>query len=144
MYEVSMRTFELVIPMLLNVTPFAIALAVSSKQHPDYTVEEQQARSRKYMVRLSLGTSFALLLHFCLWAWPTLAWASLWTFIELRIIVYCLPCVPLWFFVAKPLIQTKDPGWLSAPKIQDSIRSATCIHEKQTPDHIGCCSVLLL
>ena len=124
MFEVSLRIFELLIPMLLNGTPLAIAFAVSSKPHPDYTVEEQQLRSSKYMLGLSLGTSFTLLLLICLWVWPTLAWPSFWAFIELRIVVYCLPFFPLWFFVALPLIQTKDHGWLSAPKIQGSTRSA--------------------
>ena len=123
-FEISLRIFEFLVPMLFIGAPLAIALAVSSKPHPDYTVEEQQLRSRKYMVGLSLGTSITLLLHFCLWTWPTLAWASLWAFIEFRIILYCLPFIPLWFFVALPLIQTKDPGWLKAPKIQGSKRTA--------------------
>ncbi len=130
MYDEIMRTYELLFPILLIGTPLTVALAVSFKPHPDYSVEEQHRRTREFTIRLSLCTLCALLLHFILWMTiPTLPGLSI-----VRTLSWVL-FFPLWFLIGVPLVQTKDPGWMSAASLQGSIRSANLQtrHANPTP-----------
>ena len=89
--------------------------ACSDQTAPELHVEEQRQKSRKYTIGLCLGGLVALLAHLGIYATalPVALKTQTWVLF-----------FPLWFLLAVPLLQARDPGWMSAAKVQGSIRRA--------------------
>lgn len=116
MYEFPKAMFSMWFPLVMILTPLAIALPIRTKPHPKLAVEEQRQKSKQYTVGLCLGSLTALLVHIAIYstALPAILKMQSWILF-----------FPLWFLLGVPLLQAKDPGWMSTTRIQGDIRKAT-------------------
>lgn len=127
MYEFPRAMFNLLFPMVMILVPLAIALPVRTKPHPSYTITEQRLRTKKYTVGLCLGSLIAILLHIGFYSTtlPTALKTNSWVLF-----------FPLWFLLAVPLLQAKDPGWMPTVKIQGDIRKAN-LERRAAKPHVN-------
>ena len=100
--EMFQNTFHLAFPLLMIGLPITFSLLVRTKPHTTLPADEQARQVRRWTAYLALATVAAALVHLAIWAWrpgpgAEFTWALFF---------------PLWFMIAQPLLQAKDPGWV--------------------------------
>lgn len=111
-----MDYFDFIFPLFMILFPAVFTLFVGEKSKDT----EQHARSAKLTRLLWLSTGITVVVYILLTRWhPAIAY-FMW-----------LMFFPLWFTLAMPLLQARDPGW--RPFARNSVRSASLVRRDVLP-----------
>lgn len=114
-----MDTFDYLFTLCMILFPAVFTLFVRQKDG----ASETQAKRRKMTLVLWFSTVAAVIVYLLLARLnPALAYFMWFMFF------------PLWFLLAMPLLQARDPGW--RPLAQDNVRSASLVRRDRLPSRL--------
>jgi len=111
--------------MILFPAVFTLFLRPKSK------ASDQQPGSAKLAGLLWLSTGFTVVAYILLYYWqPAIGYFMWFSFF------------PLWFLLAMPLMQTRDPGW--RPLARNALRSASLVRRDLLPSNLRAAWIAIL